>query len=492
MSAPAFAHRGVMLDLARLIERHDYYFSLLPLLKSWGFNLLHLHFTDDQNCALEFPSHPELSSPHAFSVEEMREFCAEARRYGLEVVPEVECFGHTGFITQVNKYRHLKEDLDGVFSGMCVFTPEAQALLKDLLRDTAEIFEPRLLHAGLDEVSFGTHPVSAKLLKKKTRAELFADHVEWIHEVINGAGVRMAMWGDHLLKDKTGVLAERTPRDTVIFDWHYQANWEPRTLEFFIEHGFEVYGAPATQFTYNRVLSNTENFTNLRRFSGAALSRRRRRGRKGFVSGMVNTIWCPYRYVAGTIEYPLAVAGMLFSREGPEQPGFAAKFARSYWGLTGAAAADAGQALAVLHHLSPSKAQYDRLVFGSAGHNPADRFSRCDQYFCQTCLPPVRAARATLKKVRPEVKRRVGTLDDYLTAAEFITTLYRFGARERQGDPGWKRLHRLLRRSWARTRYEDGPHFSGRNAKPLGPADKRDPFRYYGGIMRDLNHLAGV
>ena len=44
----AFPHRGVMLDMARLTERHEYYSWLLPWLKRWGYNLLHLHITEDQ------------------------------------------------------------------------------------------------------------------------------------------------------------------------------------------------------------------------------------------------------------------------------------------------------------------------------------------------------------------------------------------------------------------------------------------------------------
>ena len=109
MTRPAFKYRGVMLDLARLTERHDYYLSFLPWLSKWGYNLLHLHFTDDQGCALRFPSRPELATPHAFTADEMREFAAEARRHGLEIVPEIECWGHTDFITRLKRYRHLRE-----------------------------------------------------------------------------------------------------------------------------------------------------------------------------------------------------------------------------------------------------------------------------------------------------------------------------------------------------------------------------------------------
>lgn len=60
-AAAGFDVRGVMLDPARLMDRKGEYFSLLPHLKDWGYNLLHLHLTDDQGSRLVFPRRPELA-----------------------------------------------------------------------------------------------------------------------------------------------------------------------------------------------------------------------------------------------------------------------------------------------------------------------------------------------------------------------------------------------------------------------------------------------
>ncbi len=66
--------RGLMLDPARLTERHDFYFKLLPQLAEWGFNTLWWHFSDDEGFALKLKSHPELASPYAFTKTEMKRF----------------------------------------------------------------------------------------------------------------------------------------------------------------------------------------------------------------------------------------------------------------------------------------------------------------------------------------------------------------------------------------------------------------------------------
>jgi len=488
MARPAFTHRGVMLDLARLPEQHEYYLWLLPHLKRWGYNLLHLHFTDDQGCALKFPSRPELATPHAYSADEMRAFVAEARRHGLEVVPEIECWGHTDFITRLKRYRHLREidEGPGRFSGFCAFEPEAKAILEDLLRDTMDIFEPRLIHAGLDEVNFGHHPTSKKLLKTKAKNELFAEHIRWCHHVVSGLGARMAMWGDHLLPDHDpeGVTADGTPTDTVIFDWHYESDYEPSSMDFFIDRGFEVVGCPAIQRYRNRVISSWENFANLRRFSGTALQRRTVRRGKGAVTGMVVTVWCPYRYVPGTIEYPLAVAGRLLASEGLVPDDFAATFASELWGLRGASARGVGSALEALYHAAPVIEEYDRILFGRHLRRPADAFSRADVGFCRELLPVVQDVKRTFSGAVRAATRNADRLRDLVAAAEFLQTLYAFGARGRRSRSDWKRVLRSMRAAWKRTRYCDGPGYtrsSGRVPRARGD---------YDAVMRHVNRLA--
>ncbi len=498
MSGTGFEHRGVMLDMGRLIEKKEYYRSLLPHLKDWGFNLLHVHFCDDQFCALQFPSHPELGSPNAFTADEMRGFSEEARTFGLDVVPEIEAFGHTGFITQHKRYEHLREAADpsSGFTGMCVFLPESQDLLRDLIKDTVDIFEPRLVHAGLDEVVFGSHAKSRKLLKYRSRNDLFADHIQWTHGVLSDLGCRMGVWGDHFLRDqKENVIAKRTPKDTIIFDWHYRPEESPRSMDYFIEHGFEVYGCPATQFTNNRLLSNPQNFENLRRFSGAALQRKRKTsqlkpGKKGGVTGMVTTIWCPYRYVPGTIEYPLAFSGMLYQSDRPEQKTFPEDFACSFWGLKGPAAHRCGEALHALHQATPDKRIYTRIIFGEFTSTKDDAFSRFDADWGRRNLDVFKSVKATLSAALKLATRNQNRLKDYLTATLFLEMLCRHAASKRKKDPGWERLRKSLVASWKRSRHSEGPHFSGVNRSVSIKRTKKDPFGSVGGLLRDINHLA--
>ncbi|MDB5148733.1 MAG: beta-N-acetylhexosaminidase [Mucilaginibacter sp.] len=60
--APRFAHRAVMLDVARNFQSKQQVLKLLEAMSLYKLNILHLHLTDDEGWRIEIPSLPELTS----------------------------------------------------------------------------------------------------------------------------------------------------------------------------------------------------------------------------------------------------------------------------------------------------------------------------------------------------------------------------------------------------------------------------------------------
>jgi len=443
-----YGKRGVMLDLARNMERKRYYFGLLPQLAAWGYNLVHLHLTDDQGCALEFPSHPELATKHAFTVEEMKRFVAEADALGIEVVVEIEALGHTRFITENRRYRALGEKSEhrAGFHAICPSHPQTRVILRDLVRDAAEIFPSPILHAGLDEVQFGKCPRCRRRFGKKADWQKFAEHAAWVHAEIRRAGKRPAMWGDHILHDR-GMIG-RFKKDVLIFDWHYEPSFPPSTVEFFLDHGHEVLAAPATVCWRTRVHPNEENLANLRT-AAARLVGLRRRG----LLGLVNTVWCPHRNLPGAIDYGLALAGHLFT-ERAESPEFPERFAREFYGLRSGRAA--GGAIARLHALALSRELVETIAYG--GWNKL-RFNREDARLAAAAEPPLAEVVAALKRVQRSVRRNAGRFGDVVLSAEILLALARFGVagRRRAAARPFARLYARALGAWKRNRWPDDP-----------------------------------
>lgn len=472
---PAFGFRAVMLDLGRITERKEYYASLLPYLAEWGYNVVHLHLADDQCCALRFPSRPELATSGAFTAEEMREFIRAARRHGLGVMPEIESLGHSRFITEHPRYRHLAERglADKGFNSLCPSHPESRALLRDVLRDTAAIFDYPLIHVGLDEVAFGACRKCAKAYGKNVPDwKRFADHAVWVHEEVRRAGRRPAMWGDHVVKSEE--MRKTFRRDVVMFHWDYNPQFQIHKAGRLLEAGFEVVCCPATVCWFSRLTAVEDNLANLRQTAARSVAVRKRGLR-----GMDNTVWCPWRYLPGTIDFGLALGGHVMT-EGVERAGFPARFARSFYGASGDAAAAIGWSLTELSAMVFDHPMMTRIAFG-ADMLPA-AFSREDQRQCSLRIPRAVRLAATLKKMRSAVRDNRSRYDDVVIAAETVLAVIRYGAsgRRRSAVPGVGALLKRALKAWDRDRRTDD-------------ANKFGDMRHFGndGFLAILAELAG-
>ncbi len=434
-----------MLDPARLMEKKEYYRNLLPWLREWGYNTLHFHITDDQGSALVFPSHSELSKDGAFTAAEMREFVKTAAKLGISVIPEIESLGHTRYITDKPMYRKLGAAPESGFNALDPDNADARRLLADLVHDAAEIFRCDIIHAGLDEVNLGALPRYKEVPREKLWKP-FAKHAAWVHELVRKAGCRPGMWADHVLgaPQMTGGFK----RDVIMFDWHYGPHVDATTPKLLLDAGFEVWYAPATScWMQTRGIPSGDNIANLRHAS--AISNLHR---KAGLKGIVNTIWCPWRYLPGGIDWPMALAGHLFSVE-REDPCFAHEFARAFYGLSAADARSAGDAIAALHELAPKRDLFDRIMFNK---NPKDPFTRMDVDVASAIEKRAVAIQGVLKKLALKARRNADRLNDLALSAELLRRMGRFGAHSRKRGgllPGSGFIKQALR-AWRRDRHE--------------------------------------
>ncbi len=434
-----FKHRAIMLDLARLMEGKKYYFDLLPHLAAWGYSVLHLHLTDDEGCRMVFPSRPELASPSAFSADEMRALVAQAGRHGLEVIPEIESFGHTWFITGAPGYRDLCPTTGTQYNAVDPDHPRTREVLADLFRDAAAIFDSPVIHAGLDEVEIKRIP-RYKDADRATMVEVFSRHAAWIHQAIRDAGRRPAMWGDHVLA--LPEMADKFQKDVLIFDWHY-GDVGADTLGFFCERGFETIACPATMASPGSVLTHRESLSNLRHFSAIA----GKLAGKG-VSGVVNTIWCPYRYLSGAMDWPMALGGHVLSAKA-EDPQYAAMFARDFYGLAAADARDCGRLLTELHEAGALPWDTHRATI--VGHTWGRPFEREDARLGAIAATQCsRIARELAMLVR-KARRNANRLQDVVLSAKVVERLGLYGAANRTRKllpPGGRKLYEQCLESW--------------------------------------------
>ncbi len=355
---------GVMLDPSRLLERREVYKQLIPLIADYGYNTIFWHFTDDHGCMLKFPSHPELASRNAYTVKEMKAFIALAEKHGLQVIPELECFGHAGYITSKKRYAHLADGAGkAAYGAITPFHKDTKKILSDLIKDCAEIFNSPYIHAGLDEVGFGDNPSSKRYLKKRKKWQAFADHTNWLHQEITKNNKQMMMWGDHIVEytnmdhgvDSEALdprIADLISTDIIICDWHYDADVTNQSLAFLKKKKFKAIACPASMAHGSMTHPCKRNLDNIKQYAKVA-----RQKSNTHLVGMMNTVWCPFRYFTGTTLYAMAYAAQL--QTGKTERHVSELFLKTTFGIKNKSLA---QAFENVHQVMPDLRQHYRLL----------------------------------------------------------------------------------------------------------------------------------
>lgn len=215
---------GLMLDAARLVETLEYYHRFLDFCQRWGANAVIFRLADDQGCSVRFRSHPELiTHPNALEPHELRELARHAGRLGITLIPEIESFGHSRYITGTAEYSHLFDGPAGGvdFSALQPLHQASISVLSDLYAEACEVIEPEYIHIGCDEVDWGHSGYSQQLLCSRSRDVICAEHINALTAVIRRLGCETIIWGDMVLHHNPGILQHIDNR-IILHDWQYE------------------------------------------------------------------------------------------------------------------------------------------------------------------------------------------------------------------------------------------------------------------------------
>ncbi len=289
--------RGLQIDAARLPETLDYYRRFIDFSAEWGINCILFRLTDDQGSALRFASHPELiTHKNALTPEQARELVQYAQQRGIEIIPEIESFGHSRYITNVPEYSELADynpSRQG-FAGLIPVHPKTLRLMEDLYREVATIFPSSYLHGGCDEVNWGGSELSRKALEKRSRSEIWADYLNSLNRIARQAGKELIVWADHVLKKDPDVL-EKISKDIVLMDWAYWVR-DPKVVEDYaqkaLKSGHRVIGGPALIWCKWGPRAGTDQLRNIDAYADVYRSIQ-----DSACLGVIVTHWLPTRYL---------------------------------------------------------------------------------------------------------------------------------------------------------------------------------------------------
>jgi hypothetical protein len=307
--------RGLMVDAGRVPESLEYYRRVIEFCADWELNVLQFRLADDQGSALRFQTVPDLViHKDAFTPDELRGLADFAKKHGVDLIPELESFGHTGYITRSPAYAHLFDGStqgSSEFTGIIPVSPEALPLFEKLYREVAAIFSSTYLHGGCDEVNWGGSALSRKALATKTRAQIWAEYLNSLNRVSEGLGKQWIVWGDFVLHKEPEILGQLN-KNIIIMDWNYSENSSASVHDVYLKiraNGSRGIGAPALINYKWGPRAGGEQLRNIDAYAESYLG-----SSDPGALGVILTNWIPSRYLQNSIWDGFAYAAVAFNQ----------------------------------------------------------------------------------------------------------------------------------------------------------------------------------
>jgi hypothetical protein len=310
---PDLAVRMIMVDPARQNENMEYYRRLIQFAARYKINAILCHLTDDQTSCLKHEDYPELMHPHAWTTVEIRELVAFAEKYHIELVPEIESFGHSRMFTRRSDFRDFLHqtktrrtthgwtgtDASGYTNVLCPASSKALEYLNKMYDRAIMGFKSPWLHIGCDEVDITECERCQTAFPGISPSAWILKHVLQCRNLVVNRGKTVALWGDMLLHYPE-VVDDLPTTNTIIFDWYYKPDVTGKSSVFFKEKGFEVIASPALVCYPHMIMPDKHNLENISRFTRIA--------REHDLMGVNTTIWIPTRYMSDVLWPGIAYA----------------------------------------------------------------------------------------------------------------------------------------------------------------------------------------
>jgi hypothetical protein len=213
---PAFRKRCFMADMGRSVFPLPLLKQLVRILARLKMNQLHLHLYDDELCGIRFEGLPFGSeNPCAITVAELGELVRFAADFHVEIVPELEGWGHVGSLVA---HRPDLRGGKGLYNGSSFLIGEPVfEVMRNMISQIAEVMPPKArIHLGLDEALWFCAP---GMPAGFTPEKLVGRYYRMLQEIgqEKSRELSMRIWGDHAGRPVPAEISSRV----VIEPWCY-------------------------------------------------------------------------------------------------------------------------------------------------------------------------------------------------------------------------------------------------------------------------------
>ncbi|MCX7683461.1 MAG: family 20 glycosylhydrolase [Anaerolineae bacterium] len=274
---PALPYRGLMLDISRRkVPELDTLMHLVEELSHYKLNVLQL-YTEH---TFHFPRHPRIGAGcGSLTSQDIMELDAYCRRHHVELMPNLQSFGHARNTLLIPEYRHLAET--ELLWTLSPAFEETYRLLDDLYADFLPSFSSTTFNVDCDETWDLGQGASREMAEHIGVGRVYLHHILRVRELAARYGRRIQIWGDILLHHPE--LIGELPEDVTLLDWHYDPADEYPSVRTFAQAGRRFWVCPGVgswNSLFPRLYGANVNIRNLVRDGVSAGA-----------EGMLNTDW---------------------------------------------------------------------------------------------------------------------------------------------------------------------------------------------------------
>ena len=227
---PALRRRAFMLDVSRCkVPTMDSVYELIDLLSILRFNEIQLYIEH----TFAFQNHATVWDQFSpFTGEEIRQIDNYCKQRFIELVPNLNSFGHFERWLRHERYKKMAECPDGfhrdepfmVRDHGSVLKPNQESLefIDSLYEEYLPHFSSSKFNVGLDEPWELGQGWSQTMVESKGKHTVYLDHLKGILGLVEKRGKSMEFWADVLLEKPEN--AQNLPSSASPVIWGYEAD----------------------------------------------------------------------------------------------------------------------------------------------------------------------------------------------------------------------------------------------------------------------------
>lgn len=275
---PDLQIRGFVDDIARgQVSTMEDFKKIIRFAARYKMNMYMLYLESDM---FRLPNYPQIGKDRgALTKEQISELASYAKQYHIEVVPIVQTLGHCQNVLHRSEFIHLAE-----FPSAWTFDVSNQGTydyFKYMLSEVVPSYPGPYFHIGCDETIDLGYGKSKKLVEKRGKAWVYAEHYRRIYDMVKEYGKTVMMWDDIVLRHPETL--KMIPKDVIMIDWHYFADLDYPSIKQVADEGYRVIVAPSTRNWHNFFPFFYTGLANIKTLAWRAY--------QSNVLGVVNTNW---------------------------------------------------------------------------------------------------------------------------------------------------------------------------------------------------------